>query len=106
MFGNSIVLFTKLLCLCYKTHFFKWDFKLGNIIDCVLFICFQEYLLQKSKPSPWLFPRDVVSDKNDYDIVQHIVESKLYDDLPNEVPYNLKVQLEYFEISREGNFFL
>jgi len=63
----------------------------------------REYLLQKSKPSPWLFPNDVVTDKNDYELAQRIVESKLYDDLPNEVPYNLKVELEYFEISREGN---
>jgi len=44
-----------------------------------------------------------MSDKNDYELVQRIVESKLYDNLPNEVPYNLKVELEYFETSREGN---
>lgn len=36
--------------------------------------------------------------------MQRIIESRLYDDLPNEVPYNLKVELEYYEVSRDGNF--
>lgn len=61
-------------------------------------------MLQKSKPSPWIFPNDVILDKNDCDLVKCIVESKLYDNLPNEVPYNLKVELEYLETSREGKF--
>lgn len=36
--------------------------------------------------------------------MQRIIQSKLYDDLPNEVPYNLNIELEYYEVSREGNF--
>lgn len=66
----------------------------------------QEYLLQQSKPSPWMFPENVLTDKQDHKLVLNIVESILYDDLPNEVPYNLKVELEYYEISREGDFSL
>lgn len=66
----------------------------------------QEYLLQQSKPSPWMFSENVLTDKQDHKLVLNIVESILYDDLPNEVPYNLKVELEYYEISREGNFSL
>lgn len=60
--------------------------------------------MQKSKPSPWIFPDNIISDKEDHELVQRIIESRLYDDLPNEVPYNLKIELEYYEISREGNF--
>lgn len=30
--------------------------------------------------------------------------SILYDSLPNEVPYKLNVELEYFEVSCDGNF--
>uniref|UniRef100_A0A2S2Q172 GTPase Era, mitochondrial n=1 Tax=Sipha flava TaxID=143950 RepID=A0A2S2Q172_9HEMI len=63
----------------------------------------REYLLQRSKPSPWLFSKDEITDKEDYKLVLSTIESILLDDLPNEVPYNLKVELEYYEISREGN---
>lgn len=45
-----------------------------------------------------------MSDKKDYKLVLSTIESILLDDLPNEVPYNLKVELEYYEISREGKF--
>ncbi|KAL4131715.1 hypothetical protein QTP88_008989 [Uroleucon formosanum] len=63
----------------------------------------EDYLLQKSKPSPWIFPKDVLTDKEDHKLVLHMIESTLYDFLPNEVPYNLKVEMEYYEVSREGN---
>lgn len=61
-------------------------------------------MLQKSKPSPWIFPKDVLTDKEDHKLVLHMIESTLYDFLPNEVPYNLKVEMEYYEVSREGKF--
>lgn len=51
-----------------------------------------------------MFSKDVISDKEDFELVQSTIESMLYDDLPNEVPYNLKVEIEYYEMSREGNF--
>lgn len=59
-------------------------------------------MLQKSKPSPWIFSKDKISDREDHELVINIIDSKLYDDLPNEVPYNLKLEIEYFEVSREG----
>lgn len=61
-------------------------------------------MLQKSKPSPWIFSEDKLSDKHDYELALRMIESRLYDDLPNEVPYNLKLELEYYEVSCEGNF--
>lgn len=63
----------------------------------------EEYLLQKSKPSPWIFAKDVLTDKEDHKLVIHTIESILYDNLPNEVPYNLEVEMEYYEVSREGS---
>lgn len=63
----------------------------------------EDYLIQKSKPSPWIFSKDVLTDKEDHKLVLHMIESTLYDFLPNEVPYNLKVEMEYYEVSREGN---
>uniref|UniRef100_A0A2H8TN51 GTPase Era, mitochondrial n=2 Tax=Melanaphis sacchari TaxID=742174 RepID=A0A2H8TN51_9HEMI len=63
----------------------------------------EDYLVQKSKPSPWMFPKDVLTDKEDYKLVVHMIESILYDFLPNEVPYNLEVEMEYYEVSQEGS---
>jgi len=63
----------------------------------------EDYLLQKSKPSPWMFSKDILTDKEDHKLVLHMIESILYDSLPNEVPYNLKVEMEYYEVSQEGN---
>jgi len=51
-----------------------------------------------------MFPQDKMTDIEDHELVKRVIESQLYDDLPNEVPYNLKVELEYYETSREGNF--
>lgn len=56
-----------------------------------------------SKPSPWMFPNDVLTDRKETDLVLDIINSCLYDNLPNEVPYHLKLEMEYFEISRDGN---
>lgn len=69
-------------------------------------IVIQEYLLQKSKPSPWIFPKDMISDKKDFELVQSMIRSALYDDLPSEVPYNLNIEIEYYEVSREGNLII
>ncbi|XP_060852179.1 LOW QUALITY PROTEIN: GTPase Era, mitochondrial [Rhopalosiphum padi] len=63
----------------------------------------EDYLLQKGKPSPWMFSKDILTDKEDHKLVLHMIESILYDSLPNEVPYNLKVEMEYYEVSQEGN---
>ncbi|XP_027852449.2 GTPase Era, mitochondrial [Aphis gossypii] len=63
----------------------------------------EDYLLQKSKPSPWMFSKDVLTDKEDHKLVLHMIDSILYDYLPNEVPYNLEVEMEYYEVSQEGN---
>lgn len=45
----------------------------------------------------------MLTDTKNTDLLMEIINGCLYDDLPNEVPYNLDVELEYYEISREGN---
>jgi len=54
-----------------------------------------------------MFSKDVLTDKKDHKLVLHMIDSILYDYLPNEVPYNLEVEMEYYEVSQEGklNFF-
>lgn len=45
----------------------------------------------------------MISDKKDFELVQSMIRSVLFDGLPNEVPYKLKIEIEYYEVSREGN---
>lgn len=45
----------------------------------------------------------MISDQKDFELVQSMIRSTLFDDLPNEVPYKLKIEIEYYEVSREGN---
>ncbi|XP_050419939.1 GTPase Era, mitochondrial [Adelges cooleyi] len=63
----------------------------------------KDYLLHNSKPSAWMFPEGTLTDKQDTDLILEVVKSKLLNYLPNEVPYNLQIELEYFELSSDGN---
>lgn len=55
-----------------------------------------------AKPGEWLFPQDVYTDQTYIKIIEETVQSKLLDNLPNEVPYNLSTQLEYYDEGCEG----
>ncbi|XP_050540266.1 GTPase Era, mitochondrial-like [Daktulosphaira vitifoliae] len=63
----------------------------------------KDYLIQKSKPSSWIFPEGTLTDKQDTDLILEIIKANLLNNLPNEVPYKLQIELEYFEVSSDGN---
>lgn len=58
-----------------------------------------DYLLDNAKPSPWIFNHSVVTDQNPHDIAVQTVREKFLDTLPKEMPYNLKFEMEYWELS-------
>lgn len=63
-----------------------------------------EYLMKSAKPAHWLFPSSTYTDQEPRRIFEEAVRSKLLDYLPQEVPYNLSVSLEYFETLLDGTF--
>lgn len=63
-----------------------------------------EYLLESAKPGHWLFPTTTYTDQKPRRIFEEAVRSKLLDCLPQEIPYNLSVKLEYFETLLDGTF--
>lgn len=58
--------------------------------------------MESAKPAPWLFPASVYTDQDPKRIFEEAVRSKLLDYLPQEVPYNLSINLEYFETLLDG----
>ncbi|XP_075220669.1 GTPase Era, mitochondrial [Lycorma delicatula] len=62
----------------------------------------KEYLLSCAKPGDWLFPPNVFTDQTYIKMIEETVQAKLFDSLPNEIPYNLSTQLEYYDQGREG----
>lgn len=55
------------------------------------------YLLDSAKPGDWYYDKHIYSDNTCEDIIQQTVRAKLLDNLPDEIPYNLKVKLEHFD---------
>jgi len=61
----------------------------------------KNYLLGAAKPSEWMFEGHIFSDQSPQTIIEEAVRSKLLENLPQEVPYMLSVQLEYLDMSEE-----
>ncbi|XP_014285203.1 GTPase Era, mitochondrial [Halyomorpha halys] len=62
---------------------------------------FKNYLLNKAYPGEWIFPADVYTDQDPVTIIEEAVHSKLLEHLPEEIPYNVHVQLEYLDMEKE-----
>ncbi|XP_044272768.1 GTPase Era, mitochondrial [Tribolium madens] len=60
------------------------------------------YLVKNAKPGEWLYPGEVWSDKTAEEIIVDSVRAKLLDFLPQEIPYNLKPEMEFFNINEKG----
>lgn len=63
----------------------------GNGLDDI-----KQYLTNKAKPGKWLYPSHVWSDQSSETIVLNAVKATLLDFLPQEIPYELKPIMEYF----------
>lgn len=53
-----------------------------------------------SKPGAWEFPANQTTDQSNELIVEESVRARLLDYLPQEIPYTLTSQLEYFDESK------
>lgn len=64
----------------------------------------KKYFIQMAKPAKWLFPSEIWSDQTAEDIIVKSVKAKLLDFLPQEIPYQLKAELEFFNVNEKGGF--
>ncbi|KAG5677051.1 hypothetical protein PVAND_006835 [Polypedilum vanderplanki] len=55
-----------------------------------------DYFTSKSTHRPWEFKDDVNTDQNPEFLIEQFVRARLLDFLSQEIPYNLKTELEYF----------
>lgn len=62
----------------------------------------KKYLLKSARPENWIFPEEIWTDQSAEEIIIKTVQAKLLDFLPQEIPYNLKTDIEYFNINDEG----
>ncbi|RZC32905.1 GTPase Era, mitochondrial [Asbolus verrucosus] len=62
----------------------------------------KNYLIRNAKPAKWMFPSEIWSDQTAEAIIVNSVKAKLLDFLPQEIPYNLRAELEFFNINDKG----
>ncbi|KAF7265660.1 hypothetical protein GWI33_020744 [Rhynchophorus ferrugineus] len=62
----------------------------------------KKYLLKQGKSEKWMFPEEIWTDQSAEDMILKTVQAKLLDFLPQEIPYNLKSDIEYFNVNSEG----
>ncbi|XKL67415.1 hypothetical protein PGB90_002906 [Kerria lacca] len=63
----------------------------------------QLYLMKFAKYGKWIFPSSVFTDQNEVTVIRNCVFSKLLDYLPNVIPYNLGIEIEYMNIASDGS---
>ncbi|CAA9999768.1 unnamed protein product [Nesidiocoris tenuis] len=56
------------------------------------------YLLKSAYPGEWLFPKETFTDQTPVHLIEDTVRAALLDNLPQEIPYCLSVQLEYLDL--------
>ncbi|XP_050312704.1 GTPase Era, mitochondrial [Anthonomus grandis grandis] len=59
----------------------------------------RSHIVRQAKPAEWMFPEEIWTDQRAEDIITSSVQAKLLDFLPQEIPYKLRPELEYFDIN-------
>lgn len=62
----------------------------------------QIYLTNLARPGQWIFSEELFTDQNEVKVIVDTIFSKLLDHVPYEVPYNVKIQIEYFDVADDG----
>lgn len=62
----------------------------------------KNYLIKSAKPHNWLYPADTWTDQTPEKIIINTVKATLLDFLPQEIPYELKPEIELLEIDEDG----
>ncbi|KAH8289004.1 hypothetical protein KR054_010282 [Drosophila jambulina] len=60
----------------------------------------QDYLAGQAKSRQWRFPADVHTDASPEALIVESVRARLLDYLPQEIPYNLKCEIEYYSVEK------
>lgn len=60
----------------------------------------QDYLVGEAKSRQWRFDADVYTDASPEALIVESVRARLLDYLPQEIPYNLKCELEYYNVEK------
>ncbi|XP_043470038.1 GTPase Era, mitochondrial [Leptopilina heterotoma] len=63
----------------------------------------RNYFLDIAKEKKWEYNTEMYTDQKPEIIVERTVRAKLMDNLPQEMPYRLTIELEHFVVSKEGN---
>jgi len=62
----------------------------------------KDYLLAAARPGRWLFHSSLVTDQDPYEIAIATVREKLLNTLPDEIPYNVNISVEFWEFAMSG----
>ncbi|KAH8298416.1 hypothetical protein KR044_002440 [Drosophila immigrans] len=60
----------------------------------------QDYLISAAKPRRWQYAADVYTDASPEALIVESVRARLLDYLPQEIPYNLKCKIEYYNVEK------
>ncbi|EDX13135.1 GTPase Era, mitochondrial [Drosophila simulans] len=60
----------------------------------------QNYLVGQAKPRDWKYPADMHTDSSPEALIVESVRARLLDYLPQEIPYNLKCEIEYYSVEK------
>ncbi|XP_013789808.1 GTPase Era, mitochondrial-like [Limulus polyphemus] len=60
------------------------------------------YFLETAHPSSWLYHCSMVTDQSPLEVVQMAVREKILEYLPKEIPYNLNLDIEMWEVDDAG----
>lgn len=62
----------------------------------------KDYLIQNAKPGEWIFPQTTWTDQSTQLIIENTVKAALLDFLPQELPYDMQVQMELLNEREDG----
>ncbi|XP_064536722.1 GTPase Era, mitochondrial [Drosophila montana] len=60
----------------------------------------QDYLISAAKSRDWRYAANVYTDEKPESLIVESVRARLLDYLPQEIPYNLKCELEYYNVEK------
>ena len=63
----------------------------------------RNYLLDSAKEGDWEYEEDSYTDQPATGIIEQTVRAALMDHLPQEVPYEIKIQMEHFDVNEDGS---
>lgn len=66
----------------------------------------KEYLLKNAKFDKWMFPANTWTDQTTEQIILNSVKAILLQYLQQEIPYNLRPEMELFNVNEEGCGFI